>query len=611
MPGTETVSLKLPSGEEVDAIVPAGLDDAGVKSLVRMKQPDIFGPPAGVAKPALPKELQAPDFLSRVGDRIQQNAYAIPHAIDAGTGAERNDLQSAKAKAEYDAELKQDQAATHKMVFGDATSTLGKVANTALIAPRTAWSMAKGYWQDPATAVGDLVTASPELAEMRVPRNRARAAAVPPPPTSAAEALAPEQQAQYTAALDKANEKFTGKAQDYHAKLSESFDEAKRQQLQADAEGVQQTAANRQARAEWEQKMTASKASQEQAAKIEQRRSEIVQAQPKLAESIRQKAQAIRQAERANLNARWDEMRQRVGTETPIPTQGIEEAIGEAMKEDLRGAPGSVKQFKQLLTELTGEGEYTDAGGGELAPKPGNTSPWQTIRTHSIAIGDALSHGNLPANIYRGLKRVQLATEDALGKAPGAGEDYKALKADERKFRVDFDDLGPIATGEGSPLARLVRAPNAAYATTHILGKASDLLEKALGRWDQTGGLPQSVAQARAMAAEAKSLPKVKVLPEPPPFEEQVASSEIPERKMPERPELEKVKRPIPPPPGTPKPGPVLKHAARIGGKLVGGALGSAVGHPLVGYGVGSEVGSEIAERIAARRRVVPPPPSQ
>lgn len=55
---TETVTLKLPSGEMVDAIVPAGLDDAGIKSLMRMKHPDVFGPPAGAAGPHVRMEEQ-------------------------------------------------------------------------------------------------------------------------------------------------------------------------------------------------------------------------------------------------------------------------------------------------------------------------------------------------------------------------------------------------------------------------------------------------------------------------------------------------------------------------------------------------------------------------
>lgn len=595
MPDTETVSLKLPSGEEVDAIVPSGMSDSDIKYYTRMKRPDLFGAPASAAGPHV-----TPHDSYLVGDPNEVPTHGVMNTLSEPIEGMLTGLGRVSTPGVI---------ATYTKKF--APNMAAKLSKVPYIGAAMSKAASPDDLLDETMTQGLLGMEGGLLEPDRPPMMRS--ATVPPLPSAmdATIKLAPEQQSAYTAALDKANEKFTGKAQDYHAKLSESFDEAKRQQLQADAEGAQQTAANRQARAEWEQQMAASKASQEQAAKVEQRRAEIAQAQPRLAESIRQKAQAVRQAERASLNNRWDEMRQRVGTETPIPTQGIEDAIGEAVREDLRGAPGSVKQFKQLLTELTGEGEYTDAGGGELAPKPGNTSPWQTIRTHSIAIGDTLSHGNLPANIYRGLKRVQLATEDALGKAPGAGEDYKALKADERKFRVDFDDLGPIATGEGSPLARLVRAPNAAYATTHILGKASDLLEKALGRWDTTGELSQSVAQARAMAAEAKSLPKVKVLPEPAPFEAKVASSEIPERKMPERPALEKVKRPIPPPPETPKPGPVLRHTARIGGKLVGGALGSAVGHPLVGYGVGSELGSELAERIAAKRRVIPPPPSQ
>lgn len=67
MPETETVTLRLPSGEEIDAVVPAGLSDAAIKVYTLSKRPDLFTsglpkkgqPPlpglAGAAQPPLPQ----------------------------------------------------------------------------------------------------------------------------------------------------------------------------------------------------------------------------------------------------------------------------------------------------------------------------------------------------------------------------------------------------------------------------------------------------------------------------------------------------------------------------------------------------------------------------
>src|SRR5713226_8302923 len=58
MADKETVTLKLPSGEEVDFIVPAGLSDAAVKTFVLSKRPDFFVSPGkslqGLAGPTQP-----------------------------------------------------------------------------------------------------------------------------------------------------------------------------------------------------------------------------------------------------------------------------------------------------------------------------------------------------------------------------------------------------------------------------------------------------------------------------------------------------------------------------------------------------------------------------
>src|SRR6267154_3705461 len=53
---TETVTLRLPSGEEVDAVVPAGMEHDQISALMQKKHPDYFPPPEfHAAKPNIPE----------------------------------------------------------------------------------------------------------------------------------------------------------------------------------------------------------------------------------------------------------------------------------------------------------------------------------------------------------------------------------------------------------------------------------------------------------------------------------------------------------------------------------------------------------------------------
>src|SRR5439155_18374197 len=138
---------------------------------------------------------------------------------------------------------------------------------------------------------------------------------------------------------------YTKKAQAYNDKVNESFDTAKRQQLEqtaahqqslqdiqaqhaadvADAQAKFEAATQKEtaARAVHEQKVTAARASQEQADAVNARREELQGLQQSLSESIRQKAQGVYADQRQALDARWDGLREKVGTETPTPIQGI------------------------------------------------------------------------------------------------------------------------------------------------------------------------------------------------------------------------------------------------------------------------------------------------
>lgn len=64
---TETVTMRLPSGEEIDGVVPAGLSDDEVKSYVRMKRPDLFGAPAGIQSPANPMDQYTQEHSPAAG----------------------------------------------------------------------------------------------------------------------------------------------------------------------------------------------------------------------------------------------------------------------------------------------------------------------------------------------------------------------------------------------------------------------------------------------------------------------------------------------------------------------------------------------------------------
>lgn len=640
------------------------MDDAALTKAVLAKYPqyvDMAAPPiSSVPKPnisVLPHDLLGSvdpnSFTSRVGERIQQNVNMIPHAIDSvtmGKGIEAK-LKAGQPLDDYEQQLHDEysgsKAAVQKMAGQDHPTTLGKVLGAATIAPRMAIEQVKGYIHDPATAVGDLITAAPELSEMRgIPDKQWKLSA---PPTEGLP-LSPEQQAaaDYTKAQGEAWKDYTGKAKVYHDKMSEAFDTAKRDQQEADvahqqsvqdiqdkhaaatakaqASFAEASAKEAAARQEHEQRVQAARESREQAAAVDTRRQEITQAQQAMAEDTRQQAQALYQGGRKNLDTQWDQVRQQVGSETPTPIEGVVNAMNKAESEYLRGSPGSVQKFRQLANELGLGDMFGVQGEGDVATSPAGkfyavnpeqpTAPWQTVRTHASNIGRAMASGDL-GNVYPAMKLVRDALEKAAGnvaEARGAGEAYRTVRASESQFRKDFEDLGPVSLGKGNPAARLVRAPNANFASDIIHGKASDLLEQALARWDKTGQLPTNIQQMRGLADELKNLPKVKVLPEPAPYAgqaptmPQVPAPELPTKPgIPEKthvpvgqaPELAHVERPVPAPVKT-KGGFIRnKVLPKLGGAAAASANLPLPGHTFVNYTIGKEATTAALNRLS------------
>lgn len=494
-----------------------------------------------------------------------------------------------------------------------------------------------------------------------VPRPQASAGAPAPAPSAMPPApdemlgLTPEQRAEWSQQRGAAWQDYTKKAQAYSDKVTNAFDTAKREHGEAVASHAQDVAdiqakhaadvaqaqedfkaateKERAAKATWDQKMQAAQESKAQAAEVEARRQALTQTQQAMAEDTRQQAQQLYQQHRADLNTRWDAVRDQVGADTPAPIQGVVDALNKAENEYLRGSPGSVVKFRQLANELglsdslgvadEAEGDLTKAPAGKFWEIGLNdTAPWQTLRTHASNISRAMASGDL-GNLYPAMKVVRDAIERVNGQVAeqrGAGDMYRSVRTDEAQFRKDFEDLGPVSLGKGNPAARLVRAPNAAYASDIIHGKASDLLQQAIGRWDKTGDIVGNLQHMGAMAEELKNLPKVKVLSEPAPYTGQApVMQEVPAPTMPSAPTIpertvpsgrnapvpQQVPRPKPEPA---KPGFLRKHVIPRAGGLAAAELNVPVpGHFIINYEAGKAGAQALMNKFS--RRSMPPTP--
>lgn len=125
-----------------------------------------------------------PSFMDQIGDRIKQNAYLIPDALD----ALKRQIKG-QPPTQRDLELKQMSDSIRHMAGGDEASATGKILRAATLVPQMAVDTVKGWIERPATAVGDIITAKLGSA-MAAPE--AQAAAPAPAPVEAA--LTPMQQ---------------------------------------------------------------------------------------------------------------------------------------------------------------------------------------------------------------------------------------------------------------------------------------------------------------------------------------------------------------------------------------------------------------------------------
>lgn len=431
-----------------------------------------------------------------------------------------------------------------------------------------------GAYKDPANIAGD-VTAGVLLGQMgdsapvrereRVPaptpvRERPTPGPIPEPPLTEA------QQAKYTDALDRANREHAQALIDYADK------EARR-------------------RSQWVQKAYGANKSEAEAIGLSNKKATLTRGADEYLSRATQNIQETHQTVRGRLDARWNTLRG-VMADASIQNPGdIYNAITSAESQYLRGAPESLQQFRNLIKEL-GIKDFAEGEDGSLSaiqgegPKP---MDWQTARVHYSAIGDRLSAGNLPGNVYQALKSVANALDAKLAESAATrdmGQFYTDLKRDWSQYMTDWRDLSSVSSG-GSPLAKLLRSPDKGFARLQVMGKAGDRLLETLARYKRAGARPELLVQARRLNTEAGNIPKAKI-------------REFPGKYEPgPQPELREVQRPRNEPgTSTEVPGKGSRIAARTAGKVVGAAAGAAIGHPFLGYASGGEVGEAVLNRL-------------
>lgn len=479
----------------------------------------------------------------KIGDRIKQNINAIPDTLDAVTHGLKGQQPTPQQQSQINY--------TKHLVGADAKSVPEQVAKAAIAGPRMIYDMGKSWTQDPTSAVGDIVSGmvmhhgmSSGMPEEAVPQKMKSA-------------LSEDQQASYTKSLDKANAEHTEALADYAEK-------------EADA------------RAKWVQKAFKAKQSAVDTVKAVNKKEILNRGVDEYTKIAQDNLQKTHDAVRGQLDNRWNSLRDAMQDAT-VPSSDIFNAVESAKNEFLRGSPASTQQFNNLVKEI-GIEKFVEDESGNLRATPDNAPvSWDTARVHSSAIGNTLSSGNLPGNVYQALKAVRTALEDQLGKAAeqnGRGDEYNSVRKDWSNYMTDWKDTSGVNKG-GSPLAHALSSPDAQNVTKIINGPAGDRMIGTLAKYKRFGGRPDLLAATRstANAADAIKVPTTKAAPAP--YEAGTA------------PELEEI-----PPPGTEpkKLGPLGKAVTHLVGGVAGAKVMAPTGHTFVGYMGGSKLLSGIVE---------------
>lgn len=311
-------------------------------------------------------------------------------------------------------------------------------------------------------------------------------------------------------AVAKAKGKYQQELQDY--------------QQSSAAKKAEHAQAVQKARADWVEKANAARQAKAESARVTAQRSTLERGVETYSEKLRQNIQKTYQTVLDRLNGRWHQLR-----ETPtgqgmklrdmeLNSKAIAQAIEHARETKLVGSPDSIRQFDSLMSWMQREGGgVIDEAAGQ---KPAALRPitWNEARTHYTALGERLSGGDLPGNVYQAIKEVRNALDKELNNGAmraGVQDVYSSLKNDWAQFESDWRDTSSVTTKGGSPLARARMAPNAQTLTPQLTGKTGDLVLQRLAKYKDAGASMPLAEGVRRLTRQSEELPRVSVPKEP------------------------------------------------------------------------------------------------
>lgn len=321
-------------------------------------------------------------------------------------------------------------------------------------------------------------------------------------------------QADHETKLARINEDFDDKISKVRQQYADDVATREKKVSELQAQHADKVA---EARREWVQRAYEAKESTRAQAKVEGRREALKSAQKRYAELIRENVKAAHSSIRASLDARWNHLREIVGTEHPVSPTGIYEAV-EKSRAMLAGVPADLKIFNDVFKEITEPDTFIESPEGPK-PAPKEYITFDNARTHYSALGEKAYAAD--GNLRRALFNVYEAYDQALSKTAteaGAGKQYASVKKDWSQYMRDWHDMSSAATG-GSPLARVYRAVDNPVVTAHVMSKFGDRLFATFARYDKYGANPSLLSKLRNNVQETLTLPKVKTVKEPGKFE--------------------------------------------------------------------------------------------
>lgn len=274
------------------------------------------------------------------------------------------------------------------------------------------------------------------------------------------------------------------------------------------------------ARKEWVDKAYATKAADQESAKVAARKETLGRSQEAYGDNLRKNLQDTYKTVKSRLDSRWNGLRS-----TPTKSGGglsilgnslgnavdLKNGIENAESQFLQGSPDSLKSFRDLTGWISRDADgKIDGGGAPLKPPT-----WNELRTHYSAMGEAMYGREIPANVFRALRYVRDEVvggqlRDMAARA-GVGQKYSSLLKDHSQFESDWMDTSSVTRSGGSPLAIARKAPNTATLIPQVMGKTGDLLMERLGKYRDAGSSPATASAIRKLGSEIKNLPTVKI----------------------------------------------------------------------------------------------------